>query len=135
MAPFCERPHTADLALCVEAPDLAGLLTEAARGMLSLMDCCAGPDAAPVTREVEVSADDVETLLVDWLSELLYRVDASGECLDRFEVLEAGPRHLRVLARGYARARARRPIKAVTYSGLQITESPDGFGATVTFDV
>ncbi len=135
MSPYREVAHTADLALQVDAPDLATLLIDAAHGMIDLMVCRQEPGAPAVQHEVDITADDSETLLVDWLGELLYRYEVYGECLDRFEALDVGPRHVRIRAHGTTGALARRAIKAVTYSGLTIAETPDGYRATVTFDV
>ena len=135
MSPFREIDHTADLALRVDAPDMAMLFAEAARGMYALMGCVAGAGAPPVRREIALDADDAETLLVDWLGELLYLYDVHAECYERFEVLECGPRLLRMRVHGRSGGSARRAIKAVTYSGLRITETPEGCWTTVTFDV
>ncbi len=135
MASFQEVGHTADLALRVEGADLATLFATAARGMYHLMGCTAEDDARPVTREITLEAPDVETLLVDWLGELLYLFDVHAECLNDCEVLVVERGRLRARVRGYAEATAQRGIKAVTYSGLRITETPEGCLATVTFDV
>jgi len=135
MASFQEVGHTADLALRVEAADLATLFATAARGMYHLMGCTADDDARPVTRKITLEAPDVETLLVDWLGELLYLFDVHAECFHDYEALAVDRGRISARVHGRAGARAERGIKAVTYSGLRITETPEGCLATVTFDV
>ena len=135
MAPYREIDHTADLALHVSAESLAGLLVDAARGMFFLLGCEAPEGGAEVPREVHLEAPDVETLLVDWLGELLYLHEAHGECYTAFDIHSLDSHHLRSTVRGRSGAASRRGIKAVTYSYLAVTETAAGYEATVTFDV
>jgi SHS2 domain-containing protein len=135
MAPFREIDHTADLALHVTAETLAGLLIDAARGMFSLLGCEAPEGAPEVAREVTLDAPDAETLLVDWLGEILYLHEAHGECYTAFDIHALTPHHLEGTVRGRSGADSRRGIKAVTYSYLAVTKTAAGYEATVTFDV
>ncbi len=74
---YQEIEHTADWALKVWAPDLGGLLVEAALGMTALMEIAfEGPLIA--NRQIELSAEDGESLLVAFLSELLYLGESQG---------------------------------------------------------
>ena len=60
---FRKVEHTADWELEVWAPDLPGLLEQAARGMYSLTSTHL--DEKPrISRELELSAPDLESLLV-----------------------------------------------------------------------
>jgi hypothetical protein len=68
--------HTADWALKVWSVDLPGLFREAALGMYALMDVQFGAPTQP--RRLELSAHDPESLLVGFLSELLYFVEGVG---------------------------------------------------------
>lgn len=135
MSPFEEVAHTADLALRVWAPTLGAVFAEAAAGMFHLLGCEAGDAGSPVQREVELEAPDVETLLVDWLSELLYLSETFGECYHRFRVDLIGEGRLRGHVAGHAGAEALQDIKAVTYSYLSIEEGERGLETTLTFDV
>ncbi len=81
---YQERSHTADWALDVWAPDMPGLLWQAARGMYALMQATTRAEEAEIYR-FETSAPDRETLLVTFLSELLYftqRDDVAFQRLD-----------------------------------------------------
>src|SRR5438034_408776 len=65
-----EIEHTADVALRVRAPSLEKLFCYAARGMFALMTDASGVATASEIA-LDVTASDRETLLVNWLSELL----------------------------------------------------------------
>jgi len=135
MVPFEEIEHPADLALRVWSETLEGLFADAASGMFHLLGCAGDGDARPVTRQIRVEGKDAETLLIDWLSELLYLSEANLECYDRFEILRVEPPHLEARVHGRVGVGPERDIKAVTYSDLRIRSGAQGFETTITFDV
>ena len=69
---FREIEHTADLAIEAWAPDLEDLIRQAAAGLYALMGVEACPEPM-VTHSIALSAEDRESLLVAFLTELLYR--------------------------------------------------------------
>ena len=88
-----------------------------------------------VSREVEVSGVDRETLLVNWLNEILYLQDVHKESYSRFQVGAISDNFLRASLHGEPNASIRRSIKAVTFHGLKIERLPDGWEATIVVDV
>jgi SHS2 domain-containing protein len=89
-----------------------------------------------IVREVAVEGVDRETLLVNWLNELLYLQETGSEAYNRFEVVEISDNRLRARVEGRPRqASDANPIKAVTFHNLRITEIKDGFEVTVVVDV
>ncbi len=132
--PFEELEHTADWALRVRAADFATLLQRAAQGMLQLVDVRpAAPEGQPRTLELE--GVDREDLLVRWLEEFLYALEARGATFV-VEALEVqGGRHLKARLREVPATPPRKDIKAVTYHGLEIRPVEGGLEATIVFDV
>ena len=132
---FEEIEYTADVALRVRAPDLPGLFIASARGMFHLMG--ADPTAPPQTsRRVELHGGDTESLLVDWLNELLYLREAHGEQYVAFEIEELSPTRLVAIAHGSpVPSLPGRRIKAATFHDLRVERTGEGYGATVVFDV
>jgi SHS2 domain-containing protein len=126
--------HTADLALEVWGADLEELFANAARGMFAQMVEVAD---MPVTvqRVIDLTAGDDESLLVAWLSELLYLRETRREAYGSFTVTFPAPGSLHGLARGAPWQTFDRPVKAVTYHGLAITHERSGFCATIVLDV
>jgi riboflavin kinase/FMN adenylyltransferase len=129
-----EVDHTADIGIRVRGRDLAELFANAAYGMFSLM---LDMDHLPQTlsREVQVEAFDVETLLVDWLSELNYRRELAGEVYHRFDIQEISPTRLKAIVAGTDSVRPRRLVKAVTFHDLAVKQTPEGYQAVIVFDV
>jgi len=132
--PFEEIEHTADRAFRVRGRDPGDLFGSAARAIFGVTG--AQPDA-PVTavRDVEVSGIDPETLLVNWLNELLYLAEVHGEQYCGFDISSISDTHLRARIYGSSEAAGRRIIKAVTFHGLRLRQMPDGWEATVVVDV
>ena len=62
-----EIEHTADWALRVRGADLPTLFSNAALGMMELAGVRT-ENTAGESRKIELTADDMETLLVDWAS-------------------------------------------------------------------
>jgi SHS2 domain-containing protein len=130
--------HTADLGLRIRAPDLETLFVEAAQALFAaIVD---NLDAVEPRQQVAVQldGDDREYLLFDWLSELLFRFDTEKLILARFEVRLAGSQ-LHGSAWGEPLDPARHvlahEVKAITYHGLRVEQTPDGWLAEVIVDI
>ncbi len=132
-AGYQERAHTADWALEVWAPDLAGLLQQAARGMYALMHAQLQTEPRETYR-FEIAAPDHETLLVAFLAELLYFTQRDDVGFDHFELSMAGER-LTAEVEGAPLEAIAKEIKAVTYHNLVVRETERGLEATLVFDV
>ena len=130
---FQEQPHTADWALGVWAPDLVGLLQEAARGMYALMHTRLQAEPREAYR-FEIAALDRETLLVMFLSELLYFTQRDDVAFDQFDLTHDGKR-LIAEVEGAPIESVAKEIKAVTYHNLAVRETERGLEATIVFDV
>jgi SHS2 domain-containing protein len=130
---FIEQPHTADWAVKVWAPDYYSLLSEAARGMYTLMGIVTGE--APVMRvEIVVTGEDQESWLVAFLTELLYLGEQAGLAFQEFSFLAEG-QLLRVNLAGVPLLSVKKEIKAVTYHYLAIIQSEGHLETTIVFDV
>lgn len=132
-AGFRELEHTADWELEVWAPDLAGLLEQAALGMYTLAGVRLDPSARR-QHQIQLSADDAESLLVAFLQQLLYLSETRGLAFDRFD-LKLQDHELEARLSGSAIAVIHKEIKAVTYHNLKITQSDEGLEARIVFDV
>ncbi len=131
---FEELDHTADWALSVRGRDLAELLVNAAHGMMEL----AGVQTASGSgtgRTLELTSLDRESLLVDWLHELLLALELRGVAFKDIRLVITGERGLTATFQEVPLTSMAKPIKAVTYNDLHIEESPLGLSATVVFDV
>ncbi len=136
--PYEVIEHTADVGLVARGGDMAELFANAGLGMLSLMVDLEGvrPEEA---RRIEVRARDRESLLVRWLTELLYFLDAEEMVFRRLEIEELTDTHLRARALGERIDRERHRlhfgVKAVTRHMLEIAPENGGYRATILFDI
>jgi len=130
---FREREHTADWEIQVWAPDLDALLAQAARGMYSLTHIQL-QDEPRVTRHVEIPFNDPESLIVDFLSELLFLGEDEALGFDNFEI-ELDDDILRAKLIGAPIQSQAKEIKAVTYHNMQVRETERGVEVNIVFDV
>lgn len=130
---FEEIPHTADWSARIWANDLPSLFEEAARAMNSLSGTVAATEPR-VKRAYEVEGPDAESLLVAFLSELLYYQEQENLVFDQFD-LRIANQWLKVEMEGVQIAASEKAIKAVTYHNLKIEKTNKGFETTIVFDV
>ena len=125
--------HTADCGLEVWAPDLPGLMEEAARGLFELMGVEVSEESR-CHRQLEIGAEDREQLLVSFLEELLFIADSEEVAFDGFLLNLVETNLLARLEGGHIVSRSKE-IKAVTYHNLQIKERRRGLKTSIVFDV
>ncbi|HEX2163757.1 MAG TPA: archease [Thermoanaerobaculia bacterium] len=135
--------HTADVAVEIEAASLGALFAEAAGALADVVTDRATVRPA-VFRRFELAAPDLETLLVDWLGELVYVFEVDRQLFRDAEVTvtenAAGGPRLDAVARGEAYEPERHPIKvqvkAVTHHRIEVSCRPDGtWLGRVIFDI
>ena len=132
-AGYQEIDHTADWALTVWAPDLPGLVEQAARGMFTLSGVVLAPSPR-VVRTLSLTGFDPEHLLVTFLSEILFIGEEEGLGFDEFH-LTLTELSLSATLSGAPIASQQKEIKAVTYHDLQVRSTPRGLEVTIVFDV
>jgi len=130
---FEEIPHTADWSLRVWANDLPGLLRESARGMnwLAGAKLAEGPHER---RTFETDGPDGESLLVSFLSELVYYAEQENLGFDDFDIRIKDGR-LKSDMGGAPLVSIDKAIKAVTWHNLKIKETVKGLEVEIVFDV
>jgi SHS2 domain-containing protein len=130
--------HTADLGLRVQAADLDTLFVEAAEALFSVIVEDLGTVKATTRVDVTLVETNRELLLFDWLKGLLFRFDAEHWLFSRFEV-KVRPDGLTGAAWGEKLDRERHElgheVKAITYHGLTVEQTPDGWLAEVIVDI
>ncbi|MGQ9626625.1 MAG: archease [Anaerolineae bacterium] len=131
---FEELEHTADRAIRAYGRTLEELFANAAFGMFSLMVDL--EELVPtLSRKLRVEAFDLESLLVNWLNELLYLQEMEGEIYSEFHIIFLSHAELEATISG-AKARPRKAkVKAATFYDLAIEKTLEGYVATVVFDV
>lgn len=130
---YREVAHTADWELEVWGPDLVSLLEHAARGMYHLTDLNLALHPR-LTRKLEILMGEPETLLIDFLTELIYLSESERIAFDQFN-LEINGDLLIARLTGSRIESIAKDVKAATYHNLRIRETKDGLAANIVFDV
>jgi SHS2 domain-containing protein len=128
--------HTADVGLRIEGANLEEVFGLAAMGLLDITGTTIDGNGEPI--EVEVQADDIDGLLVAWLSELLYLLETrdvlvTGVGVDSVRngeargTLEVVPREGREVEGT--------DVKAITYHQLEIRQVDGSWRAKVFLDI
>lgn len=131
-------PHTADKGIKAFGRDLKELFENAAVGMFSLM-ADPGKYTPSEERAIEVESSDLESLLRDWLAELLYQFEVDRILFVDFAVRSISENRLEGVAFGLPFSPEIEwlgsGVKAVTHHGLYIHRTDERFEAQVIFDV
>lgn len=142
--PYEFLDHPADVGFRARGRRLEELFANAAQ---ALVECGWELEPIRVRRAVPVRAEghDLESLLYNWLSEILSLMDAEDWVFKEFRVARVkladgeASGEVRGVGRGErfepARHRGRTYVKAVTYHQLAVQKTRDGWQATVYLDV
>jgi SHS2 domain-containing protein len=133
MQRFEEIAHTADWSFRAFGKDQRELFENAAFAIFALEG--ASPGGTEIARIVDVPGIYYESLLVNWLTELLWLQESNRETYHRFEIKAMTPTTLRAQVFGVAMTGLNKVIKAVTYHNLKIEQTQEGWQATVVVDV
>jgi SHS2 domain-containing protein len=130
--------HTADIGLLVYGEDLETLFENAGEGFFHLITDLRKV-RRKVERQVEIRQKDLERLMVDWLSELLYLHDVENLLFKGFKVESIGEGQLKARVKGEPFQEGihiiKTEVKAVTYHQIQVRKEDGGWRAQIIFDL
>ncbi len=129
--------HTADVGIIAYGADINQAFTNAARALFSLITELDDVEEI-LHRDIELTAPDEESLLVEWLNELICLFDTENIVFKRFDVTKLN--HTQLKARSYgekvdsSKHRLKTGVKAATYHMLKVDKG-DGCKVQVLFDI
>ena len=130
--------HTADMGIEAQGDSLAALFRQTALGLRQIITACSDIHSRQEVL-VELQAQDREELLVNWLSELLFLLEARQLLPAEFAIDSISNCRLRAWVRGESLDSGRhfleREIKAVTYHQIRVEQVADGWRAQVFVDL
>jgi SHS2 domain-containing protein len=135
MKRYEEIPHTADWSFRAFGSDLRDLFENAAFALFALEGARARSGVVENARAVEINGIDYESLLVNWLTELLWLQELHHEMYSRFQIENLTPTELRATVFGTPLDTLDKIIKAVTYHNLTIEQTANGWQCVVVVDV
>ena len=136
--PFQILEHTADVGFEAFGSTRAEALANAARALFYLIVELETIDPREEV-SVQIQGTDAESVLVNWLSELLYLHDAEGWLFRDFEIMDLQDNSLTARAHGErfqpSRHQAKLLVKAITYHQLALERTRRGWRAQVYVDI
>jgi SHS2 domain-containing protein len=139
--PYDFFDHTGDIGVALSGRTLDELFSSAAAAFSESITPLAGVEPRR-PEELEVAAPELDLLLVDFLSELLYRFDTRGWLTREAQVAVRecdGGWELQGTLLGEKLDDARHPIrvliKAVTYHKLEVANREGMWNANIVFDI
>jgi SHS2 domain-containing protein len=130
--------HTADIGFRARGITPADLFASAALALESIAIRAGHVEEREVYR-LEASGAGYESLLVNFLSEVLYYLDGKRIVFRRFEFEHISPNEVRARGHGEPRDANRQPsrlvVKGVTYHQLEVREEEGSWVAVVFLDV
>ncbi len=138
MRPFRILEHTADVGFEAFGPTREEVFANAARALFFLMVDLESIEPRTPVAIMEKNSDPA-SLLVDWLSQLLYLCDGEGWLFSEFHPGFRSDTELVAEARGEkfdpARHHWKLLVKAITYHQLALEQTPQGWRAQIYVDI
>ena len=129
--------HTADVGIIAYGADMSQAFANAARALFSLITELDDVEEV-LHRDIELTATDEESLLVEWLNELVYQFDTENILFKRFDIIQLDNMHLKARSYGEkadsSKHKLKTGVKAATYHMLKVDKG-DGCRVQVLFDI
>jgi SHS2 domain-containing protein len=136
--PYTLIEHTADIGIHVDAEDVDTLFADAGRGLFAIISGDLNEIESTHLVKIKITGHDRDYLMLDWLTELLIRFDLEHLLFCEFNV-EVNSNGLTATAQGepidFSRHRLLHEVKAVTYHGLSVKQTAQGWTADVLLDI
>jgi SHS2 domain-containing protein len=131
-----EVPHTADVKIRIHARTLEELFSDACEALMTVMYGTSRKGI--MKREITVTSPHIDSLLLDFLSEILFISDVEGIVFSKAVVhiagqnlsaeMEGEPFSKKIHAQGTE-------VKGISYTGLSIRHDANGYMVDIVFDV
>ena len=133
---FEEISHTADVKIRAHAPTLEALFSETFKALMQVM--YGNNRAGGILREIRIESSDNESLLADFLSEVLFVSEVeslvfSDACISIDDLCLTA--ELTGEPFDPVRHSGGSEVKGISYSGLAITHEANGYMLDIIFDV
>ena len=133
---FEEISHTADVKIRVRAPTLEALFSETFKALMQVMY---GTDrSGGIFKEIRIESSDIESLLADFLSEVLFVSEVESLVFSDVAIRIDGLSLTAELTGepfDPVRHSGGSEVKGISYSGLAITHGAKGYKLDIIFDV
>lgn len=127
--------HPADLKIEIYGRTKKELFSNAVLAMNEGLEVEFGRSKSEI-RNIKIKSLDLESLLVDFLNEVLYLIQVNKEVYNQVRFIKFTDEKIKAELFGYKLKRINQDIKAVTYYDLKISQRKDNsWKAIVVFDI
>lgn len=127
--------HPTSLKIKVLGKTLSELFANAASAMAESEFVFDKKEKIKKEEKIEMESIDTETLLVDFLSEILCLSGESNLAYYSFKIEDISDNKIKCRAGGIIAKESKIGIKAVAYGDVNINKTPEGYEAVILFDI
>jgi len=128
--------HPADIRLKVKATSLEEIFEGALKGMAEILALKENFLNEKIEKEIKVNSLDLNSLLVDFLSEVLTLTDINDSVFNEIEIVSLKENEIIAKIKGFKIKEFKEEIKAVTYHNLEIKKNEKNeYEVEVLFDI
>lgn len=127
--------HPSDIKIRAFGSDLPEMFVNAALGMMAFLygDASSIPSSKK-SHKIQIESSNLESSLVDWLSEILWLSDTKHCVCTNIQIIEFGDNKI-IADVFFVEATANDDIKAVTYHDLKVEKVGNKWISEVVFDI
>ena len=130
--------HTADVGIIAYGADVEELFSSAALALFSLITELESVEEK-LHLDLEVSSEGRDSLLIEWLNELIYLFDVKHILFNRFDIESLTYNDLKATCYGEnfdpMRHKIKIGVKAATYHMLRLEKNGGGYKSQIIFDI
>jgi SHS2 domain-containing protein len=133
---FEEISHTADVKIHASAPTLEALFSETFRALMQVM--YGARQGGSVIRNIRIESTDAESLLADFLSEVLFVSEVESLVFSDARIrIDGLYLNAELIGESFdpVRHSGGTEVKGISYSGLEILHDANGYKVDIIFDV
>ena len=127
---------TSDVLFEAYGKDLKDVFANAAEAMFTMI--CKIDKVEPAKeKKIEVTAECVEDLMINWLQTLIAEVDIEGMFFSKFKITDISETHMTAFIYGepITPEKGETVVKAVTYHQYEFNKTDDGYMCRVSLDI
>jgi len=127
---------TSDVMFEAYGKDLKDVFSNAAEALFTVM--CRIESVQPKDeRKIEIDADSLEDLMINWLQALIAAVDIEGMFFSKFKITRIDDTHLTAFVYGepVSPHKGKTVVKAVTYHQYSFDKTSKGYTVRVSLDI
>ena len=130
--------HTADVGIVAYGANVEELFSSAALALFSLITELESVEEK-LHLDLEVSSEGRDSLLIEWLNELIYLFDVKHILFNRFDIESLTHNDLKATCYGEnfdpMRHKIKIGVKAATYHMLRLEKNGGGYKSQIIFDI